>query len=423
MKLDEFGAEPEPLTAEQLAGRLGLPPRPHPRATKATRHLRPAGTPLRAKPKARPKAKPKLSASPPFLPATPNNLPTFKTVAARHSEALARYDLTPTRYEGEPMKAPAKPAETLASWIGGGGSGLMNVAMDGSTLRMIVDTPVAAESSRAVALDWLQVGAEPLMSRVSIVSVDRSGGLVYRGDSQAAGYVVPGSSNPVPDDPIFKMLKMEPKLIATTPIEITRSFLATAPEGDAWLTAGIMDQIRRTVVKEILIGDGSTGHVQGVVGATDVETVASPGQLSALNFAKLQALKELAASNQLSDRSGDLFILSSTVASKLEKTAAQSTSGRRLLERLPPAADGVPRSEVAGLGEGWRTDDLTSSVAIYGDWSQLVLGIWNSDLDDSNGMYIVVNPYASEPNVRITAYLNFDVSILRPDRFAVGTYA
>ena len=115
-------------------------------------------------------------------------------------------------------------------------------------------------------------------------------------------------------------------------------------------------------------------------------------------------------------------MLSSNLASKLEKTAAQSTSGRRLLERLQPTAEGIPRSEVAGLGEGWRTDDLTPSVAVYGDWSQLILGIWNSDLDDQNGMYVLVNPYASEPNVVITAYASFDLAILRPDRFAVGTY-
>ena len=320
------------------------------------------------------------------------------------------------------MKAPAKPAETLASWIGAGGEGIRNVAMDGSSLRLIVDTPAAALSSRAVALDWLKVGAEPLMERVTIVTVDRAGGLVYRGNSQAAGYVVPGSSNPAPADPVFKMLKMKPKLIATTPIEISRSFLATAPDGDEWLTAGIMDQIRRTVVRELLIGDGATGHVQGIVGATDVEVVPTPGALSAVNFSSVQTLKGLAAASTLEDRAGDLFVLSSEVATRLEQTPVEANNSRRLLERLPAAADGVPRSEVAGLGEGWRTDDLTSQVAIYGDWSQLVLGIWNSDLDNENGMYVLVNPYASEPNVRITAYANFDLAILRPDRFAVATY-
>ena len=59
MKLDEFGAEPEPLTADQLADTIGLPRRPHPLATKATRHLQPGGHSATSKAKGEAKGKAK----------------------------------------------------------------------------------------------------------------------------------------------------------------------------------------------------------------------------------------------------------------------------------------------------------------------------------------------------------------------------
>ena len=206
------------------------------------------------------------------------------------------------------------------------------------------------------------------------------------------------------------------------PLEVSREVLATAPAADEWLTTGIMAQLRRTVVRELLIGSGATGHAQGIIGATDVETVATPGALTALDFAGVQGLKKLAVANQVEDRRGDMFALSTSVADKLEKTALQANRSRRLLERLRPGPDGAPYSEVSGLGEGYRNSDMTTNTAIYGDFGQVVVGVWGGDLADDNAMYIVVNPYANDPLVKITAYLAFDVAILRPDRFATALY-
>lgn len=316
---------------------------------------------------------------------------------------------------------PAGRRESLAAWIADGGTGHRNIAVDKSQ-RLIVDTPDAAESSRAVVLDWLRVGGDPLMRRVQVVTVDRATGLAYAGDSVTAEYLVGGAASSAAADPTFAMLKMTPKHIGTVPLEVSRNVLATAPAADAWLTTGIMAQLRRTVIRELLIGSGATGHAQGIIGATDVETVAAPGALSALNFNKLEGLKALAVANSVEDRAGDLFVLSTSVAGKLAKTALQNNTSRRLLERLRPGPDGAPYSEVAGLGEGYRNGDQTANTAIYGDFGQVVVGVWGGDLADDNAMYIVVNPYANDPLVKITAYMAFDVAILRPDRFATAVY-
>ena len=88
---------------------------------------------------------------------------------------------------------PAGRHESLAAWIAGGGEGQRNVAVNKSQ-RLIVDTP-GVPSSRAVVLDWLRVGGDPLMRRVQLVAVDRATGLAYAGDSVTAEYLVGGAGS------------------------------------------------------------------------------------------------------------------------------------------------------------------------------------------------------------------------------------
>ena len=185
-----------------------------------------------------------------------------------------------------------------------------------------------------------------------------------------------------------------------------------------------MASLRRTVVKELLVGSGATGHAQGVVyGATGVETVASPGALSALNYNKVESLKALVVDAQIEDQSGDVFCLSSSVAEKLATTAKQNNNAPRLLERGRPGPDGAPYSEIPGLGETYRNSDITPNVILYGNWENVIVGVWGGILSNDSGFYVVINPYSSaEPNVKLTAYLAFDIAILRPNRFATATY-
>ena len=316
----------------------------------------------------------------------------------------------------------AQPGETLAAFINRGGVGRHAVAVD-ATQRLIIDVPTGAEPSRAVTLDWLRIAGDPLMRRVQLVTIDAGSGLAYAGDSVLAEYLVGGAGSSAAADPTFAFEKLEPKHIGTRPIEVTRNVLATAPDAEAWLTEGIMRSIRRTVIKEMLVGSGATGHAQGVYGATDVEVMASPGTLATLNFNKIEALRALAVANQIEDAAGDLFVLSAAVAAKLSATAKQTSNAPRLLERGRPGPDGAPYSEIPGLGEAYRNADLTANAAIYGNWENVVLGVWGGILANDSGMYVVINPYsANAPNMKLTAYLAFDVAILRPDRFATALY-
>ena len=421
MKL-HHGGQSQSVTAPDGYPEVGVhAPRPHPLATKATRHLQPAGTPLRAKPKARPKAKPKLSAPPPFLPAAPNNLPRIQSLAARQSLTVARYDLTPTRYEGDPMTTLTKPPETLAAYIERGGTGQVNLGLD-ARQQLIVDTPDAAISGRAVLLDWLAVRGNPVMRRIQIVEVETATGIAYSGDAVLGEFLVNGAGSSAAADPGMNFRELKPKHVGSVPILVTRNVLAAAPDAAEWITMGIRESIRRTVLKSIFSGSGAAGNPTGLLNNAGVEEVASPGALSALNFNKIEALKKLAAENQTEDAPGDLFALSTSVASKLAGTPKQNNNAPRLLERGRPGPGDAPYSEIPGLGEAVRLDDMPVNTTVYGDFGQIALGVWGGIQADENALFVSINPYTNDPNVKMTAYFSFDMAILRPDRFGIATY-
>ena len=71
-----------------------------------------------------------------------------------------------------------------------------------------------------------------------------------------------------------------------------------------------------------------------------------------------------------------------------------------------------------GLGEAYRNADLAGNRAIYGDFSQVVIGVWGGPGVGKDEFHVIVDPVIEKPNIAITAYMAFDVAILHPSRFA-----
>ena len=131
-----------------------------------------------------------------------------------------------------------------------------------------------------------------------------------------------------------------------------------------------------------------------------MKTRANPGTLATLDFADLEALQGMVAEKQVEDSAGNLFVLSTAVESKAAQTPAQANNARRLLERQRPGADGMPYREIVGLGEAYRNDDLGGNRALYGDFSQLVVGVWGGPGIDVDGFLRHRGPGVSETEHR-----------------------
>ena len=346
--------------------------------------------------------------------------PRTQSLAYHQARQVARYDLTHS-YEGKRMSTLSKPPETLAAYIERGGTGQVNLGLD-ARQQLIVDTPSAAVSGAAVLTDWLQTQGHPVMRRLQVIEVSTATGIAYTADSIAGEFLVDGAGSSAAADPDLTFRKLTPRHVGSVPILVSRNVLAAAPKAAEWLEIGIRESIRRTVLKSIFTGSGAAGHPTGIFHTTGVEEVAAPGTLTTLNFNKIEALKKLAAENQTEDARGDLFALSTAVASKLAGTPKQNNNAPRLLERGRPGPDDAPYSEVPGLGEAVRLDDMPVNTAIYGDFSQIALGVWGGIQADENALFVSINPFSDDPNVKLTVYFSYDIAILRPNRFAIATY-
>lgn len=176
-------------------------------------------------------------------------------------------------------------------------------------------------------------------------------------------------------------------------------------------TPGIEDIVRRDLAyviaaeidKQALIGDGTGGKPLGVVNAAGVHnlTLATPSREQALAM-PMAVLTANAAFGNLG------WALSPTAAAKLMNTlqVAGDAGGGYIMDA----------GNIAGYGHA-LTNALPDGTAIFGAWSQLLVGYWS-------GTDILVNPFADEAyrrgRVYVRAMRDVDVGVRHGESFAVA---
>jgi len=158
-----------------------------------------------------------------------------------------------------------------------------------------------------------------------------------------------------------------------------------------------------------LIKGGGANEPEGVMSTAGVQT----GNLAALTWANVSTMiGKLEAVN--ANVSSSAWLVSPTAAGALRTTLKSASAGAAyLLENgrmgeLPVyVTNQVPNTGGA----------TPKNIAILGDWSQVMLGIW-SEID------ILVNPFAETPykkgNVLVRAMSTVDVAVRHPGAFVVA---
>lgn len=204
-------------------------------------------------------------------------------------------------------------------------------------------------------------------------------------------------------DLTFADVSLSPKTVGALTSYSRRTLINAVP--------GIEDIVRRDLAyviaaeidKQALIGDGTANKPVGVVNAAGVHnlTLATPSREQALAM-PMAVLTANAAFGNLG------WALSPTAAAKLMNTlqVAGDAGGGYIMDA----------GNIAGYGHA-LTNALPDGTAIFGAWSQLLVGYWS-------GTDILVNPYADDAyrrgRVYVRAMRDVDVGVRHGESFAVA---
>ena len=162
-------------------------------------------------------------------------------------------------------------------------------------------------------------------------------------------------------------------------------------------------------IDSALIKGGGANEPSGVLSTVGIQTA----NLATLSWANVLAMK---AKAELANVDASSWPFNPSVAAKLAGAEKSANTGIYLL-----GDDG----KMAGI-QSWSTNqvpnnatpDPDTGIAILGDWSQVLLGIW-SEVD------ILVNPYSETAyrrgGVLVRAMSTVDVAIRHPQAFVVAS--
>ncbi|MCH2092034.1 MAG: phage major capsid protein [Pseudoxanthomonas sp.] len=162
-------------------------------------------------------------------------------------------------------------------------------------------------------------------------------------------------------------------------------------------------------IDSALIKGGGTNEPTGVLSTVGIQTA----NLATLNWANVLAMK---AKAELANVDASSWLFNPSVAAKFAGTEKSTGTGIYLLGDDGRMA-GIQSYSTNQVPNN-ATPDPDTGIAILGDWSQVLLGIW-SEID------ILVNPYAQPAygrgGVLVRAMSTVDVGVRHPQAFVVAS--
>ena len=228
------------------------------------------------------------------------------------------------------------------------------------------------------------------------------------GTGLSVGWVAENASLPESD--------MAPDSVTLTPkhaggvTEVSRQAIQqSSPDIEALIREDFSFAIARAIDSALIKG-GGPNEPQGVLSTAGIQTA----NLATLNWANVSAMiGKLEAVN--ANVASSAWLVAPAAAGALRTTLKSASAGANYLlqdGRLGELPVYVT-NQVPTVGTA-----PAKNVAILGDWSQVMLGIW-SEID------ILVNPFAEAPykkgNVLVRAMSTVDIGVRHPEAFVVAS--
>lgn len=219
-------------------------------------------------------------------------------------------------------------------------------------------------------------------------------------DSPAVGWVAENAALSA-DDANFDAITMAPKHAGALSEYSRNMLLQASPDVEALLRQMLARNLALAIDRAAIKG-GGTNEPVGVLATSGIQTVTSPASL-------FEAVAEAVGKADIENVAASRALLTTPEIRKLASLALDITNRPigipTVFHGLPTTfSNQVPKTLGAGAEHGM----------IYGDWSELLIGIW-SEID------ILVNPFEStaysKGNVMIRAMATVDCAVRHPKAF------
>jgi HK97 family phage major capsid protein len=211
-------------------------------------------------------------------------------------------------------------------------------------------------------------------------------------------------------DASFDDVTLSPKTVGAMTSYSRRTLLNSSPSIEQIVRNDLAAVIANAIDAKAMTGTGASNTPVGIVATSGTHEItisgATPTWTDILSF-----IAEIDASNVEGTRGWAL----SPWAVKALRSVARVTGTDTLIMESPTSLAGYAAAATTALPGNPTTSPVTKAMAIFGDWSNLLIGYWS-------GVDLLLNPYETtayaKGRVLIRAMRDCDVQVRHPEAFA-----
>jgi HK97 family phage major capsid protein len=225
----------------------------------------------------------------------------------------------------------------------------------------------------------------------------------------------------------FAQVQLKPKVVGALSVYSRLALQQTTPDIEMVIRNDLAGSLAREIDRVCLAGTGTNNQPLGVLNTSGIGSVAMGTNGGAVTLEAMLDLRgAVAAANANASRGS--FVINEKTATALRKLKS-SGSGEFLFspEGPMPGPGGIAVDRIAGnpviisnqlVSTGTKGTGTGLSTAVFGDWTDLILGQWGA-------FEILVNPYESSVyssgSVQVRAMQTVDVAVRNAASFAAVT--
>jgi HK97 family phage major capsid protein len=298
-------------------------------------------------------------------------------------------------------------SEAVAKQLGKSARG-MYVPWDVVTARRDLQIVGAGTGSNFVATNLLPgsfieaIRARAILPRLGVpILSGLVGDIALPKMGAITGYWIAETATPTESTPVLSQVTGTPRTVAGTVDYSRKLAMQSSLDVEALIIADLTKALAQTIDKAAFNGAGASEPTGLLTGPISTDVAVTAGTPTFAEIANIMATVE----DEIDDIESAKWAVTGEVFWKLATTATSTGASSFVADYMT--------SRILGA-LAVRSGNVTAHYGIFGDWTQMVLGMWG------NGLDLRVDPYTGSKSglVSVTGFMDCDVMVRNAEGFA-----